>query len=42
MDSEAIPVEIDAPWFDPMWLLDHPDFPLSASVEEHNPDEEEA
>lgn len=21
-------IEVDTPWFDPEWLLDHPDFPL--------------
>jgi hypothetical protein len=21
--------EVDCPWFDPEWLLDHPDFPLN-------------
>lgn len=24
--------EIDTPWFDPEWLLDHPDFPLSHTL----------
>ena len=32
MDSEQSPVEIDTPWFDPTWLLDHPEFPLAATV----------
>jgi hypothetical protein len=35
--------EADCPWFDPAWLLDHPDFPLAADVaaaiqEERNAD----
>ena len=21
--------EVDCPWFDPTWLLDHPEFPLA-------------
>jgi hypothetical protein len=25
-------VEVDCPWFDPTWLLDHPDFPLAATL----------
>jgi hypothetical protein len=24
--------EVDCPWFDPMWLLDHPDFPLASKL----------
>ncbi|MBV9487416.1 MAG: hypothetical protein JO246_15320 [Frankiaceae bacterium] len=25
-------VEVDCPWFDPTWVLDHPEFPLAASL----------
>jgi hypothetical protein len=41
MDSDESPVEIDTPWFDPTWLLDHPEFPLATSVVELNSEQEE-
>jgi hypothetical protein len=33
--------EVDCPWFDPLWLIDHPDFPLATTaVDEPHAEEE--
>lgn len=31
--------EVDTPWFDPDWLMAHPDFPLAKNPTEGDSDE---
>lgn len=33
--------EVDCPWFDPKWLLDHPYFPLATTVVGENDTKED-
>ncbi len=40
-DARDCVVEVDCPWFDSVWLLDHPDFPLAASAAERTTNERE-
>jgi hypothetical protein len=40
--DQSIPYEADCPWFDPTWLLDHPEFPLATTVDEIEPIKEES
>jgi hypothetical protein len=30
--ASDVDVDVDCPWFDTSWLLDHPDFPLDQRV----------
>jgi hypothetical protein len=30
-------MEVDCPWFDPTWLMDHPEFPLNPTTTVNGP-----
>lgn len=32
MTDQPEPYEVDCPWFDPVWVLDHPNFPSRRPV----------
>lgn len=41
MPNTPHPDEVDCPWFDPEWLIDHPDFPLAATAAARETTEED-